>query len=303
MASLVPASPAAVVPAAACDVPDSASSPLASRASLLGDGSGIKRVLLFDVDGTLVRSGSASNTVHKDAFGWAIAAAFPAIPDAHISEVPHHGQTDAWILRLMLRKRGVADADIDAQILHMQALMCEYCAAREASIGVQVLPGVSALLAALAARPDTLLGLVTGNLQPICMMKLRRSGLGGMFSLGGFGSDHVLRGELIRIALTRAREAYPGLDVAAATVVHVGDTPNDLAAAAYAGVRGVGVATGIMSVAELVAAAAECGPAFRHIVVPGLEDASALADIFGITEGETEAKGGRTGGAGTGEAP
>lgn len=266
----------------AAGAPPSSPSPLNARSTQLGDGSCVRRVIFFDVDGTLVKSGDSNNRVHKDAFGAAIGEVL-GMHGVDISEVPHHGQTDMYILQMMLEKRGVAESAIKAAMPKLTAAMEAYCAARAGQAGVAVLPGVVQLLEVLATRNDTLLGLVTGNLESICMLKLAASGLAGYFSTGGFGSDHTERGELIKIGLRRAAQLYPRMPHRESLhVVHVGDTPNDVRAAAYAGVRGVGVATGAMTVAELLAAGASCGPDFRHVVVADLTDLEALKGIFAL---------------------
>lgn len=87
--------------------------------------------------------------------------------------------------------------------------------------------------------------------------KIAAAGLDRYFSVGGFGSDHTSRAELIRIAVARARAALPRLgptpqlegsgshvDDTSVRVYHVGDTLHDLAAAHTAGVEGIGVASG-----------------------------------------------------------
>jgi len=154
--------------------------------------------------------------------------------------------------------------------------MVAYCAARGAELAasVAVLPGAAALLARLRAT-GACLGLVTGNLEAIAEMKVRAAGLGGFFSVGAFGSDAEDRAELI----VRARAAADARRAAAApplAVWHVGDTPMDVDAAARAGARGVGVATGHYTVQTLRALPGD------HAVVADLCDAGELARVFDL---------------------
>lgn len=145
---------------------------------------------------------------------------------------------------------------------------------------MHALPGVPELLRALAELKDTVvIGLVTGNLEAIGRMKLEASGLAGPFTFGGFGSDHTDRGELIRLAVSRAVAAHPGLDPAACSVAHVGDTPHDLKAAATAAVQGVGVATGGFSADALLAVTG--GP---WTVLASLADTAAVLRVLGIAQ-------------------
>ena len=133
------------------------------------------------------------------------------------------------------------------------------------------------MLAALAARNDVVVGLVTGNLEPIGRMKLAASGLIGPFTFGGFGSDHNDRGELIRLAVERACLAHPGLDPTACAVTHVGDTPFDMKAAATAGAQGIGVTTGSFSAEKLSEV-----PGGPWTILDSLADTAGFLHIIGL---------------------
>ena len=101
-------------------------------------------------------------------------------------------------------------------------------------------PHVAEVLAELSEREDIVLGLVTGNLEPIARMKLRAAGIGHHFpaGLGGFGSDSEDRADLPGIARARAGD-HPR----ERTIV-IGDTPRDIACARADGVRVIAVTTG-----------------------------------------------------------
>jgi phosphoglycolate phosphatase-like HAD superfamily hydrolase len=119
------------------------------------------------------------------------------------------------------------------------------------------------VLGELADRDGHVLGLVTGNLEPVARLKLARAGIGDLFrrGLGGFGSDHEDRSELPAIARRRAgRLAGNGEWPRAATVV-VGDTPRDIACARADGVGVVAIATGPFAADRLGAADAVVGSA------------------------------------------
>jgi phosphoglycolate phosphatase len=216
------------------------------------DGSNVRALILFDVDGTLLETRrAADNSVHKDAFGAALESAW-GVRGASVDEIAHSGKTDRWILRLLAAVRGVPDEDVTAaRVDAAAAAVTAYCAARADALAasVRALPGVEALLAALTAR-GAVLGLVTGNLEGVAAQKVRAAGLEKYFSTGGFGSDAEDRADCIRIARLRAAARFPAL-AAGVPVFHVGDTPYDVDAAVRAGVRGVGVATGHFSAAAL----------------------------------------------------
>src|SRR5437588_12796788 len=95
-----------------------------------------------------------------------------------------------------------------------------------------------------------MVGLLTGNLEPIAMAKMRKAGLEGHFDFGAFGEESATRSELVPVALDKAR-------VPAAQAVVVGDTPLDVEAARVHGVKSLGVTTGPFDEEELKEAGAD----------------------------------------------
>ena len=206
------------------------------------------RVVLFDVDGTLLASGG----VGRRAMEAALRTHFGTIGPTHYR---YDGKTDRQIVRESMRHAGFSDADIDER---MEPLLTEYLGRLEQTIatdmsGVRVHAGVPALLDALEARDDVLLGLLTGNIAPGAALKLRAAGLAPeRFRVGAFGSDHEYRPELPAIAQRRAAELLE-CDVAGSTVVVIGDTPADVECGRGIGARAVAVATGHFTTADLAA--------------------------------------------------
>ncbi len=205
------------------------------------------RALLFDIDGTLTRSGGAG--------GRAMGAALGVRPRAaeELRKMKLDGMTDPLIMRLLLAAEGdhaipmtermaaVGAAQIDSLLeIYLEAL------ARECTAGSYTqLPGVAALLARLAGRPEVLLGLCTGNLERGAKLKLTAAGLWGTFRFGGYGSDAELRADIVRAAWTRAQA------LGATEALVIGDTPRDVLAAHEAGLPACGVATGRWTVHDL----------------------------------------------------
>lgn len=165
--------------------------------------------------------------------------------DGHEVEVA--GRTDPAIMRDLVTAAG--GSDVDARWPEVRAAaVAAYEHLAPADLSNRVAPGVTDLLAALAARPDDFrLALVTGNLEPIARLKLARAGIGHYFEpdQGGFGSDHHNRALLPRIARERAGN-WPR----ERTVV-IGDTPRDIACARADGVRVAAVATGLFGIDAL----------------------------------------------------
>jgi phosphoglycolate phosphatase-like HAD superfamily hydrolase len=186
----------------------------------------------------------------------------------HAERVEAAGRTDGAIIRDLLVRAGVPDASVTERAAAVrERAVGEFARLCPADLSPTVAPGVTELLAALAARPDEFrLSLVTGNLEPVARLKLERAGLGGYFSGGGFGSDHESRAELPPIA--RARAADPPWPRERTIVI--GDTPRDIACARADRVRVAAVATGPFTVEQLAEADAVVDDA--RSLMPVLED-------------------------------
>lgn len=222
---------------------------------------------LFDVDRTLLKG----NAVHERAFTHAFKEVFDV--DTSINIINHHGMTDLALIRIVMEKNGVPREQILPEVPRVCDLMVEYVRDHIHEDDSVVLPGVPELLSALADR-GVVLGLVTGNLQEIAWVKMAHHGLRDHFVTGGFGSDHEDRTELVKLAIERA-EALPGTDFkwTGTNAYHFGDADSDLKAAHGAGVRGVGVATGIWSLAEIQALP-------HYAVLPDLRDTNRVLRLL-----------------------
>ena len=217
----------------------------------------MKRLILFDVDGTLVRGGPA-----REAFRVALEASFGTA--GAIDEHDFSGKTDPQIARELLLEAGHTPAQIEQGSSLLWKRYLEELGVRLETTPMQVIAGVVALLTALEEGGQTALGLVTGNLARGARLKLDSAGLGGRFHVGGFGSDHPMRNHLPPIAIARARARW-GMAFTHPDVWIVGDTPLDVACGRHEGVRTLAVATGRHGTEELGA----CGP---DAVVEDLRD-------------------------------
>lgn len=208
----------------------------------------MKRVVLFDIDGTLLASGGVGRRAMEGALLSHFGTAGP-------SGYRYDGKTDKQIARESMRMAGFSDATIDER---MDVLLGEYVARLTETVesgahGVRVHAGIAALLDALEARDDVLLGLLTGNIAVGAALKLRAAGLRSeRFRVGAYGSDHEHRPELPAIAQGRA-SAHLGYAVQGDSVVIIGDTPADIECGRGIGARAVAVATGHFAVADLQA--------------------------------------------------
>jgi phosphoglycolate phosphatase len=196
-------------------------------------------LVLFDIDGTLLLRASEA---HARAVREALRTVY-GVTELR-GRVEAAGRTDLEIARALAMLADVDAARFDAGLADFRVAAAEaYARSVPDDLSAHVSPGISDVLAALAAREDVILSLVTGNLEPIARIKLRAAGLGGFFAAGqgGFGSDAEDRSELPAIARRRAGDDRP---YPRARTVVVGDTPRDIACARADGVRAIAVATG-----------------------------------------------------------
>ncbi len=196
----------------------------------------MRRLLLFDIDGTLVSGGPA-----KDAFRVALTDAFGTTGPIELH--PFAGKTDPQIARELLVLAGLSDADVDRGLPALYARYLEELERRLPDRPMAVLPGVVELVQILAGHPEVALGLVTGNIAGGARLKLRGPGLHHHFVIGAYGSDSEERNDLPALALRRAREHW-GVDFEPRDVLVIGDTPKDVECGRAHGLTTVGVATG-----------------------------------------------------------
>lgn len=204
----------------------------------------MKRLVLWDIDGTLLLAGAASREPFQDA----VAAVLRRdLAEGLHEKVIMSGKTDPQIARELLVLAEVADPEVDE---HLPAVLREL----EANLLVsenrireegRVLPGVMSVLERLAGDPDVVQSVLTGNLAGNAVVKLRALGLDEWLDLdiGAYGSDHHDREELVPIAVSKAAASH-GRTFSADEVWVVGDTPRDLACAKAGGARCLLVATG-----------------------------------------------------------
>lgn len=200
------------------------------------DGPRPDRLVLFDVDGTLLRGGPA-----KDAFRVAMTRTFGTAGAVATHEFS--GKTDPQIARELLHGAGFDDATIDAGFPELWRRYVDEMERRLPDRPPRVLPGVEALLDALDRREEIATGLLTGNIADGARLKLSAVGLERRFRIGAFGSDDEVRDRLPPIAVRRARRHW-GVAFDPGRVVVVGDTHRDVACGRAGGHRTLAVATG-----------------------------------------------------------
>ncbi|MBX3174533.1 MAG: HAD family hydrolase [Gemmatimonadaceae bacterium] len=206
------------------------------------------KVVLFDIDGTLLLSDGAGRTAMEAALERVFGHRGP-------SGYRYGGKTDKLIVRETMRLEGFDDAAIDAR---MEEVLARYLQGLRGHLesgthSAHALPGVPELLSAIEARDDLVLGLLTGNIAEGAGVKLRAVGVEpARFRVAAYGSDHEDRPMLPPIAQRRASDLL-GYDVPGERFVIIGDTPHDMTCGQGIGARAIAVSTGGYARAELVA--------------------------------------------------
>lgn len=221
-------------------------------------------LLLFDIDGTLLHAEDSTRNAMNAAFRRRYGAA------AATQGVAFFGRTDPELFQeaaLGFLGRRLTDAEYAEMVATYLEILPDELARNK----FYLMPGVAALLPRLAARKDVILGLETGNIEPSARLKLKRGGIDGYFTCGGFGSDSADRAALVRAAIERGRR------LAGDAVKHIyviGDAPHDIKAGKAAGARTVAVGTGRQDRGQLLAA----GPDY---FLEDLADGSAFLRCIG----------------------
>jgi phosphoglycolate phosphatase len=231
----------------------------------------VTRLILFDIDGTLVLTGGAG--------GRAMARAFEEVFGLQhgMASISMAGRTDAWIVAQMAANHGLAcTPDIfgrfhEAYIGHLMEEI------HKPGPQKGILPGVREVLEALAAHSGAHLALLTGNFERGAQIKLEYFDLWRYFAAGAFGDRTHDRNSLLATALARVA-ARGGPAITPAETVIVGDTPLDVAVAVAGGARSLAVATGSYDAAALRASGAD-------VVVEDLMDIEAVLEGLGLDSG------------------
>lgn len=216
------------------------------------------KLILFDIDGTLVSGVSAAKVAFETAMIDVFGTAGP------IKNHDFSGKTDPLIARELLELADFTAPDIEAGFPQLWERYLGGLEVGLRSTPLRTLPGVVGLLDALGQRTDVRMGLVTGNLERGAYLKLGSVGLHERFNLGAFGSDHEERNRLPGLAVERAKDHWD-IHFEPDTVVIVGDTPRDIECGKHLGGRTVAVATGRWTHEQLEDAGA-------HQVVSDLSD-------------------------------
>ncbi len=223
-------------------------------------------LILFDVDGTLLRCGRQVGYFFvealKEVFG-----AYGKLEDYSFA-----GRTDSRIVLDLVGATGRGDEEILDRLPAMREIYLDKLERGLERDGMRLLPGVLDLLQRLQAHDGVLIGLLTGNWRGGAKIKLDRFDLNRFFAFGAFGDDGVDRCDLVPVALRRAAEVR-GAPFEPRRTMIVGDTELDVDCARTAGAWSLTVTTGFTDAERLTAAGADW-------VFPNLESAAGRFEQF-----------------------
>ncbi len=232
----------------------------------------MKRLILFDVDGTLIKRGDPD---HLAAMDYGVHTVFPEASTGTVHNVDFDGKVDRLIAAEVLAQAGISIAPEDPALNAVFDHAGQYYRERwqgKAGGHDDLLPGVAELVPRLAQDDAFALGVMTGGSREIVAVKLTRLGLVESFPVGSFGNEVPNRPALVPLALERASEYFSDV-FEPEQVVIVGDTPSDVHCAHVHGIACLGVATGKYSQDQLREAGAD------HVVVD-LSDSAGVRTIL-----------------------
>jgi phosphoglycolate phosphatase-like HAD superfamily hydrolase len=197
----------------------------------------MRRLVLFDIDGTILTDRGAS----RAAFAHALHAVYGY--DGDLGRYDFSGRTDPQIAHIVLRDAGHSAEAVDAAMPRLWEIYLARLATNATAERVQVMPGIRELLAELATHTDVVLALLTGNIEAGARLKLGAPSLNDYFAFGAFGSDSADRTLLPPIAMRRASERL-SRDFRGGDVVIIGDSIYDVRCGVPYGATTIAVASG-----------------------------------------------------------
>jgi len=206
------------------------------------------KLLLFDIDGTLLNTGGAGTLALRNTLTalWGTAG-----------DIDHYdlgGRTIREILRDLLTGAGIDEADIWSRFDEFQEVWPPELARVIRDFDVRRCPGTLELIAVLGGHEDALLGILTANIERTAHIKLRTAGFDpAAFPVGAYGDLSEVRADLVPAAWRQA-EARLGRPIPPTDTILIGDTALDVETAHAAGAQSIAVMTGGKSREALAAA-------------------------------------------------
>ncbi len=206
------------------------------------------KLILFDIDGTLLRTAGAG----RDALRAAMLEIFGT--SGNINAHPFNGKTDWYISSELLAEKGYSTKDVKHHMPAFEQAAGKHLAKIIGGYDVQPCPGAMDIVGRLREQNNITPGIITGNFSATAPVKLRAAGFDpAWFPVGAYGNEALTRDDLPPLALQRAID-YTGKQIAPEQVIVIGDTPADVACARALGALAVAVETGFTDREKLLAA-------------------------------------------------
>ncbi|EAT59848.1 HAD hydrolase-like protein [Chlorobium ferrooxidans] len=204
----------------------------------------LKKLVLFDIDGTLLSVGKINRSVLGDAL--------KEVYGTEGSTGTHNfaGKMDSVIMYEVLQSAGLSEEDIAGKFELAKATYIEMFRDLAKPEDVTLMEGVRELLDELSVRSELMLGLLTGNFEESGRHKLRLPFIDHYFPFGAFADDAKSRNALPPVAVEKAYR-MTGRRFSEDEVIIIGDTEHDIACARAHHAKSIAVATGTYSAGEL----------------------------------------------------
>ncbi len=234
----------------------------------------MKKLVLFDLDGTLVNTGAAGCSALRKA----VKEVYGKDPVFEHDLLSGRTDLDNFTLLYGLIKKGKKPTAADIKKMktkYLENLPVEVHASVRAK-RYETTPGVEKFLKLLAKTPEVIIGLGTGNLQEAAPIKLAPAKLNSFFTVGGFGADGHTREEMLKAAVKRAEKKYK-TKFTPDQVFVIGDTHRDICAAKNCGFHNAVLTNGFGDAKKIQRAAAE-------LEMPDFTDTAMWCVWLGIKE-------------------
>lgn len=236
-----------------------------------------RALVLWDIDRTLVYVGDVDRMAYREAFAAVVGRPAQRLPARGT------GMTMPLAIRGLLEQNGVTGSAVDGLLPRMlDEVPLRFAAHADDLLRLgAALPGAMRTLKSVAAEPDLVPTVVTGNLEQNALIKLRAFGMDRYVdaTVGGYSSDDAHRPALVAVAQSRAGARYGSTFDATSTVI-IGDSLEDVRTGVEGGARVLAVASGTTSADQLTGAGAD-------VVLPDLTDPGRVLQEIRVLTGTT----------------
>jgi len=205
----------------------------------------ISKIVLFDIDGTIILTRGAGRRVLEEAINHVFGRTLDA------SSIRFSGKTDPQIVREILEANEIAEPELSEARTAILQRYADNFSIEELLPTLEVLPGVKELIDLLSRNPSIKIGLLTGNLEETSWLKIDAAEIDrAFFEIGGYGSDSEDRYSIPAIVLEKARKHFKE-DFSGDQLIIIGDTEHDIKCGRSVEAKSIGVATGHYTLEDL----------------------------------------------------